>query len=114
MHKNKIAPQSGVIDADKRINLNGPPDGTAKDEKERPAIRTTIKENFNFFAFFGKFLGWECKYEWKSNPRHWLTTIDIIFVWYHEIYSQVEHFINGSYGRIFEIFACYGISVSVI
>ncbi|XP_037039483.1 odorant receptor 67d-like isoform X1 [Bradysia coprophila] len=87
-----------------------------KCRKERPNndAKTTIKETFNFLAFFGKVLGWECTYEWKTNPRHWLTTIDIVFMWYHMIYSQIEHFMTGEYGRIFEIFACYGISVSCV
>lgn len=112
-HQTSIGVDTTV--SNKRNICIKPPNGT-KCQRERPINdydTTSTKEKFNFIAFFGKFLGWECKYEWKTNPRYWLTVIDILFMWYHIIHSQVEHFIDGSYGRIFEIFACYGISASV-
>ncbi len=75
-----------------------------------------IRKIFDFIAFFGNLMGWKCSYDWtwKNNLRHWFLFAIFIFTWSQIFYSQFKHFTNGEYKRIIEVFALYGISISVI
>ncbi|XP_037039490.1 odorant receptor 67d-like [Bradysia coprophila] len=70
---------------------------------------TALKRTFGFGDMFSNIVGWKFSYDWKSNPRHWFTCSLIAFLWAQCIYSQIKFFVNGEYGRIFEVFALYGI-----
>ncbi len=75
-----------------------------------------IEHSFDFLDFFGKLLGWKCSYNWtwRNNPRHWFTVAYLAFTWSQFLYSQFKHFANGEYKRIIEVFALYGVAISVI
>ncbi len=74
-----------------------------------------MKKTFDLVALFGNLIGWKCSYDWtwKYNARHWFTIAYLIFTWSQILYTQHKHFANGEYKRIFEVFALYGIAISV-
>lgn len=84
--------------------------GTVR-QKERKEGR--IKECFDFIEMFGKILGWELSYKWKINPRHIFAVSYLTFTWSQFLYSQFKYFMDGEYERIFEVFAVYGVAISV-
>lgn len=82
---------------------------------EEPYNDMRIMEKiFDFIHFFGKLFGSKCCYEWKSNFRFWFAFGYLAFTWSQFFYSQFTHAVNGDFKRIFEVFALYGIAISVI
>lgn len=73
-----------------------------------------IKQSFDFIEIFGIVFGAKTNYEWKRGLRFWLAISYLIFTWSQFFYSQFKYTVNGEHKRIFEVFAVYGVAISVI
>lgn len=82
-------------------------------EADNNATRS-LKQSVYFIDIIGSLLGIKTGYEFKINFRLVCSITLLIFTWIQFFYSQLKYFTNGEYKRILEVFALYGVSVSVI
>lgn len=85
-----------------------------KQSKKQTAAYQALRECFEFIEIIGSVVGWKLDYGWKSNPRHWFTVSYLTFTWSQFFYSQYKYFENGELMKVFEVFAVYGVALSVI
>lgn len=71
------------------------------------------KQCFHFIEFFGKLLGWQFIYEWKSNPRHWCTYTIAAFSLTQSLYTIVNQLMNQEYRNVLSSFTILCITASV-
>lgn len=99
-----------------KVKSNG---NKTKNTTEKTSNRDTkayraITESFNFIEFFGRPLGWNLDYAWKGGARACLVIGYLIFTWSQFLYSKFQYFAKSEHMKFFEVFAVYGIAISVI
>lgn len=83
-------------------------------ESDKPDTTTrSLKQSFDLINLCGVLLGWRLGFELKNSFRFCFHLIFITFTWAQILYSQFKFAANGEPRRIFEVFALYGIAISV-
>lgn len=72
-----------------------------------------LKQSVDFINSISSFVGFSTGSELKINRRLVFTVSLMAFTWIQIFYTQLKYCANGEYKRIFEVFALYGIGVSV-
>lgn len=88
-----------------------------KDEEKKPKKIETLQifqQSMRFIQFFGNIFGCQISYEWKPNPAFFCVSFFLAFTWSQFIYSQFLHIQHFEHMKLLEVFAIYGIGLSVI
>lgn len=87
--------------------------------KKQPVPRRPIeayqilKNSLKFLGLFGIIIGLDARRDWKYNVRFAITKLLTAFTWTQLIYTQLMYVYQHNSVRTFEVFAVYGIGVSV-
>lgn len=73
-----------------------------------------FEQTLQFIHVFGYLLGINISYDWKPNLKFYNTIFVLILIWSQMFYTQFLHIKNKEYYKLLEVFACYGITLSVI
>lgn len=76
----------------------------------------TFQQIIALFTMFGKPFGITVTYDWKPGKRlsFWASIGVLIFTWFSMFYTQYTHLVNGELMKAIEVFACYGVAISVV
>lgn len=103
------------IDNAKKLNLtesvSQPIQLKTGDETENYII---FEQSIQFGGYFGYILGININFDWKPNPKYYITVFALVFMWSQIFYTQFLYIKNKEYYKLLEVFACYGITLSVI
>lgn len=84
-----------------------------KIEKKNDAFQI-FEQTLQFLSLFGLLIGAHSNYEWKDNSRFKFTYALVVAAWTQFVYTQSLHVYNHDNIRTLEVFALYGIGISVI
>lgn len=81
---------------------------------EKTAAHLIFEQTLQFLSLFGLLIGTHMKYDWTSNPRFKFTWRLLVATWTQLVYTQFLHIYNRNNIRTLEVFALYGVAISVI
>lgn len=87
-----------------------------KDPKPEDREHVQLFEKiYNLFSMYAKFMGIVVKYDWIPHKHFmfWVVMSMLALMWLFMFYTQYIYVRSGEIMRIFEVFALYGIAVSV-
>lgn len=73
-----------------------------------------FSRTLQFVELFAVIIGARMTYDWKNNKRFTFTVFITAFVWSQFFYTKIVYIYQDNIIKIFEVFAIYGIAVSVI
>lgn len=73
-----------------------------------------LQRSLNFVSKLGILIGMDMNYQWKRNPRFIISFSLAAFTWSQLLYTQFLFVYNNDSIRTLEIFAIYGVGISVI
>lgn len=109
--KNKVQKAQNIKKLNQDYSISKPIELEPHDEDPHFMI---LQKSLQFFRYFGYMLGIDISYAWKPNRKYYVTLFLLVLIWSQIFYTQFLHIKNNEYYKLLELFACYGITISVI